>query len=382
MPGLFGIRFALLTSTSETVLLLLSLAYSGLLGAALQEPDTIDIPAPVSCEACRILLDSVVVLGDSTGGGIIDRSNEIAAGADFYYLVDRVVSDEIAVFRRDGTFHTSVGRRGEGPGEYRDIRALWVSPGDTLHVIDAGLLRRTVLSPAFEVVRTDRLPGRVLHYGYTGLGDGSSILAAIAPDSAGNLKFLHRISKYGEPLLSFGDFGGEASEASLGSTALVRIPVETKNGEVLVTHGNDFLLEAYREGGTLERVLRFMDREFLELVPAGDLTYAPWIQDLRVDEAGRLWVMMRIGDPKWETSVERITVGLHRRPGLKITDYDSYWDTVIEVIDLEKGETIVRRRFEKYLTRFLGTNEVIGGTFLDGITYRLPVYRLRMEEPR
>jgi hypothetical protein len=215
----------------------------------------------------------VVVLGDATGGGIVEETNEVAAGTEFFFLVHRVVSDEIRVFRRDGTFHTSVGRRGEGPGEYRDIRALWVSPGDTLHVIDAGLFRNTVLSPSLDVVRTERLPGKVLHYGYTGLRDGSSILAAIAPDSAGDLKLLHRISEDGDPLYSFGDFGGEASGKSLGPTALVRIPVETKNGEVLVTHGGDFFLEAYGGNGTLERLLRFQGREFLELVPAGDRTY-------------------------------------------------------------------------------------------------------------
>jgi hypothetical protein len=105
------------------------------------------------------------------------------------------------------------------------------------------------------------------------------------------------------------------------------------------------------------------------------------IQDLWVDDVGRLWVMMRVGDPQWETGAERVAVGLHRRPGLKITDYDSYWDTVVEVIDLQKGETIARRRFEKNLIKFLGAYEATGRTLFDGDTYRLPVYRLRLEEP-
>jgi hypothetical protein len=176
---------------------------------------------------------------------------------------------------------------------------------------------------------------------------------------------------------------GGQNESNTPPTALVRIPVETKDGSILVSHGNDFFLEAYGDEGTLESVLRFSDREFLELVPGEGLfpAYQPWIQDLWVDEADRLWVMMRVGDPDWEDGVERVGVGFGRRPSVEMVDYDSFWDTVIEVIDLEKGEAIARRRFEKNLIKFLGSNEATGRTLEEGGAIRLPIFRLRLEYP-
>lgn len=378
--GVFGL---LRSSWFVSLASILELTYPMPTSGAVQEPDTLDIPAAVACDGCRIHLDSVVVLGDETGEGFVDATNEVAAGRELFFVVHRVVSDGIKVFKRDGSFLATIGRQGDGPGEYRDIRALWVAPGDTLHVIDAGSLRRTLLSPGLEVVGTQRLPGRVRHYGYVGLRDGTAVLAAIAPDSVGQLRLLHRLSRDGTPLYSLGAPMGGQNESNTPPTALVRIPVETKDGSILVSHGNDFFLEAYGDEGTLESVLRFSDREFLELVPGEGLfpAYQPWIQDLWVDEADRLWVMMRVGDPDWEDGVERVGVGFGRRPSVEMVDYDSFWDTVIEVIDLEKGEAIARRRFEKNLIKFLGSNEATGRTLEEGGAIRLPIFRLRLEYP-
>ena len=46
-------------------------------------------------------------------------------------VLDRV-SAEIRIFDPDGRHVRSMGRRGEGPGEFRSAWKLWVLPGDTL----------------------------------------------------------------------------------------------------------------------------------------------------------------------------------------------------------------------------------------------------------
>ena len=62
-----------------------------------------------------------------------------------------------------------------------------------------------------------------------------------------------------------------------------------------------------------------------------------------------------------------------------MVDYNGFWDTVIEVIDLEAGRTIARERLDDNLIRFLGSHEVMGRTYLEGMTVRLPIYRLRLD---
>ena len=350
-------------------------------GLLAQKPDTVEIPAAVTCESCRILLDSLVVLGDESGDGFVDSTNEVAASTEHFFVVHRVISNDIRVFDRNGSFKTVLGRAGEGPGEYRNIKALWVSPGDTLHVVDASSVRRTMISPDLQVIRTDRVPGPVQYYGFLGLSDGSSILTAIAPDSLGELRLLHRLSPSGELRYSFGPPLNGSNPFNTPGPALVRIAAETKLGQTLISHGSEFLISMYGDNGALEKALRFPNREFLELVPGGGRFpgYLPWIQDLWVDDDGRLWVLMRVGDPGWEQGVERVGVGFGRRPSVKLTDYDAFWDTVIEVVDLEAGVTLARTRLEKNLIKFLGANRVTGRTYMENGTYRLPVLRLRLD---
>ena len=349
--------------------------------ASAQAPDTVRVPPGISCEDCRILLDSVAFLGDEAGNGFVDETNEVAASSEHFFVVHRVVSSDIRVFNRDGSFLRVLGRKGEGPGEYQNIKALWVSQRDTLHVIDEGLIRRTVVSPDLQVIRTERLPGRVLHHGYLGLKDGTAVLTAVAPDSTGGLRLLHRLSGPGQPLFSFGKPLNASDEINTVPSALVRITAETKSAEIVASHGSSFILEVYGNQGALERILDLSDRDFLELVPGDGRFpgYVPWIQDLWIDEEGKLWVLMRVGDPDWEQGVERVGVGFGRRPSVRMVDYDAFWDTVVEVVDLKAGVTIARRRFEKGLIKFLGRNEVTGWTNLENETFRLPVYRLSLQ---
>ena len=347
-----------------------------------QVSDTVQISAEVSCMDCRIVLEAMAVLGTENGEDFLHSSNEVAAGTRHFYVVNRLASTEIQVFSRDGNFLRTVGRIGEGPGEYKKIYHLWVSPGDTLHVIDASNSRRTLLTPDFETVEVARLPGRGRYHGYFGLSTGEAVLAAIAPDSAGDVRLLHRLDQSGSRSLSFGPPLGEADYSNTGPTVFARKFTETENGELLVVPGNEFVIESYSPTGTLTRVYEFTGREFLDLIPGGGVFpgYLPRIQDVWIDDEEYLWVMMRVGDVDWEEGVERVGVGFGRRPSVTLSDHNLFWDTVIEVVDLKRGRTVARERFETSLVRFLGNNEVVGMTYLEGMTIRLPFFRARIED--
>jgi len=63
-------------------------------------------------------------------------------------------SSELRFFGPDGKWMKSVGRHGDGPGEFRDLGWLDVGAGDTLRTYDWGLRRLSVFSPEGDFVRT------------------------------------------------------------------------------------------------------------------------------------------------------------------------------------------------------------------------------------
>ena len=63
-------------------------------------------------------------------------------------------SGEVRIFGADGRHLRSIGGHGEGPGELRVGRYIWVLPGDTLWVGDYRPWRYHVYASTGEFVRT------------------------------------------------------------------------------------------------------------------------------------------------------------------------------------------------------------------------------------
>ncbi len=67
-------------------------------------------------------------------------------------------SGELRIFEADGTHWKTRGGRGEGPGEFVQIRLLGATAADSVLLGDSGADRITVFDPEGEFVRTERLP--------------------------------------------------------------------------------------------------------------------------------------------------------------------------------------------------------------------------------
>ncbi|MGD2124007.1 MAG: hypothetical protein PVJ76_19810, partial [Gemmatimonadota bacterium] len=86
-------------------------------------------------------------------------------------------SREVRFYGADGALLIRQGRTGEGPGEYRQLSAVWSLPGDSVVVWDARLLRVTVLAPNGVVARETPIWGRLMATQVRGvLADGSLVL--------------------------------------------------------------------------------------------------------------------------------------------------------------------------------------------------------------
>ena len=135
--------------------------------------------APLSSDAtCTISEDPTLVIGDnehddnqwfSSIRGIARLSDGSIAVADRF-------AAEVRVYDRQGRHLRSMGRSGEGPGEFRDPYRLWVTSGDTLWAGDYRPWRYNVFTAEGELVRQVNLKpvylnssrgGGVLDNGFT-----------------------------------------------------------------------------------------------------------------------------------------------------------------------------------------------------------------------
>ena len=146
--------------TLAAVLFLLP-ALSAVAAPSLSAQEPVRVSSDVVCGECVITIDTVLTLGGLDGEGVeaIDITSAIAVDARERILITNLFHPRIYVFDMAGRFLRTVGRQGEGPGEYSVISHIAAGPR-YIHVFEfhSG---RTLLDHDFEFVRRDRFPGHV-----------------------------------------------------------------------------------------------------------------------------------------------------------------------------------------------------------------------------
>lgn len=94
-----------------------------------------------------------VVVAQGPGADFYDVSGVVRL-SDGRLVVADGGSSEVRYFAPDGTHLHSVGRRGEGPGEFALIQAVGPAGGDSVWVYDYGVQRVTILAPDGATART------------------------------------------------------------------------------------------------------------------------------------------------------------------------------------------------------------------------------------
>jgi len=127
----------------------------------------VDSPAQVEAEAAhRFDLSEVLVLGDdeSAPSEYLFSSPQYIrtdAGGRIYVAegrgVGRQAGTQVRVYSADGTFLQTLGRRGQGPGEFQSIQALALDTKGRLVVYDRRLRRFTRYAP-FEEINSFPVP--------------------------------------------------------------------------------------------------------------------------------------------------------------------------------------------------------------------------------
>lgn len=271
--------------------------------------------------------------GASPRPDAIGRECMVARTSEGAFLLSGVLGGgRIDVFDSNGVFLRTIGRGGSGPGEFGNIVRLVVGPGDTLFVMDDSNLRVQTLSPSGQFVRS--FPALARYRSFALLKSGE--LVFFRPPSQAQDQVYSIVDRLGSEVGRFG--------------ATTGVPLDLETGIVVPAPGGGMWTASYwkyelSRWTSLDSAERVLTREaswfppnapypadaFKSSLPPPALVHA-W-----EDSAGRLWTYVAMPDPRWKPG----------GPSRQSPDWYRYtFDTVVEVIDLERARLIASKRFD------------------------------------
>lgn len=185
-------------------------------------------------------------------------------------------SRQVRFFNPTGRFLFSSGRRGDAPGEYREIVGLGYGPGDSIWVFDYGNRRFTVLTGDGELARTLTLDPTLSNVSAVGrLADGSFVVrefwssagrgaAAIRLGLVRDLAAVARYAPDGAKMDTIGLFlGREIYVSTEDGRGVMSTPLfahvtsaAVHADKVFVGDQEFFEVGVYSADGTLRRIIR------------------------------------------------------------------------------------------------------------------------------
>lgn len=247
-------------------------------------------------------------------------------------------SGAVAIYDTVGRYLTSIGRSGQGPGEFTSVGAVGFGPGDSVVVVD-GLLTAHIFSPypRGRYVRTVRFERPV---GATVTEDG--FLAGVMATSAGPMppRLLAwdgtQRAQYGPPRR------GENPTHRMGAFAAVDAAF------VWSALRGEYTIELLGDDGAVHRQLT---RRVDWFPPDTSATAYPWIAPPRprihamVVHDGLLWVLIRRAHRDWETRRRGVAgpTGPARTQEIASIPIEALYEGVIEVLDPWTGRLIASR---------------------------------------
>lgn len=187
-------------------------------------------------------------------------------------------TSELRFYDRSGRHLRTVGRKGDGPGEFRAMETLDRSAGDTLHVYDYLLRRFTSIAPDGTLLGSTglraALEGAFLQP-LTRLPDGSWVATAqvfsgegetgVRRDSLTVLRLAPAVDSIADSIGRFPATEMYISRGGEGATrfvtfSLVPFGLSTRvvagGGRIFVGNPERYLIQVYRPDGALERSIR------------------------------------------------------------------------------------------------------------------------------
>ncbi len=306
------------------------------------------ITSDPSCRSCQIILRPIAVLGDS-----LDSSSPRPDAAGRECMVGRLSTGEyvvsglvgggrLNVYSPTGTLVRTIGRQGQGPGEFGERVRVVVGRGDTVFTMDDSNLRVQVLMPNGEYVRSFPSQGRVRNFALLNSGDLLLQKVLTRPEDP----VFHVVNASGAEIARF----GRPTQAELDLELSIASP-DRADG---FWTASVWKYEMQHWGGP-DSLRQTLVRN-VDWFPAGGAFVAgtyrtvpppPFLVHLWEDAYGRLWAYTLVPDPKWSP-------GRPMRPSPEW--FRATFDTKIEVIDLKNARLIATGGYDSRLGMVCSSN--------------------------
>jgi hypothetical protein len=334
---------------------------------ALVDAQTVIKPTS-TCPSCKITLKRVLTIPSDGSEKLGTPENVRRAPGGAWYVTSSETAHEITVFDSLGKFVRRMGRRGEGPGEFAYIRQL-VLRGDTIIVLDQQHNRITLLSPQGSVLRTIPVPFRPL---------------AILP-AAGDTLVVNGIRAtrdvVGEPYHLFVAQTPVRSFGYTGEVIRFDIPyigwreIASAHEGFWAAHVSRYELSHWTLQGNMTRHLRRDVSWFpplTEPVTGYGPTQPPPPRIVGIQQRRDGWLIVAGVVPArdFQRGLKRIRESAHG-DHFVIDDFQSVFDSIIEIIDPNAARAIATLRIDPYIIGFSDENHLAtwrmsgGNSFVD-----------------
>ena len=325
----------------------------------------VEIDDDIACPDCRIETGSPVVLAapEDRLWFSSDLPPRVARDRSGNYIAGSLLGDAlIAAFGPDGSYLSSLGRIGRGPGEFDSDYPLLidVGEGDTIYAFNPPHLH--TLAPRAEAA-LDKVSMPVLVIGaFVVLRDGIAVGAMLrTEDGITPVQILRR-----DGTISAG-IGAMPSEAAPGEPSLHRILARSNDHvDLWSAPVNRYHLSRYGLDG--EEKTR-IERDFSSFRPGVGFAFGapyqapirPGVSDILQDADGLLWVAVRQAPQSFTPLMPNAGRQIAEMPLPQGLDMNRFLNTTIEVLDPVAGELLARRDFDEYV-EFVRTAD--GGVFV------------------
>jgi hypothetical protein len=334
--------------------------------AAQAAAPTIRVSSDIACPSCRLQRTVTTTLRaprDSSfyvhGASTLSRDSR---GHMYVTPLDNLGT--LGAFDSAGRFTRVMGRKGNGPGEFRMAQWTRFASGDTLVVLDMMQNRLTVLSPLGVHVTDVKLPSFTLDFAV--LPNGRYVINSTIGTAAAIGNRLHIVNSLGTVMASFGDNGRAvrpgstrdvARRMAVGPRTLFSIPFNEYRIDEWSFEGSR-IRAIERDAAWFERYDDVPPGRFIERPPE------PLVRGLQVDSQGLIYVFVGVPDPNWRRAATSAgsrgraatgdTSGGARSASptptnLTPSDLERFYDTIVEVIDPLQGQLLVSARYDEIL---------------------------------
>jgi hypothetical protein len=334
-------------------------------GAPVARAQQLQSTGPDPACQCRIVLEHLTRLGSVDDTIAILNANVARDSKGRFYVAGILPYSGIGVFGPDGRHLATLGRRGDGPGEFRRIRSVHVVTGDTLLVHDDR--RMTVLDPDGAYVRSSEMPSGPRGFRFTPLAGGAFVLNNYFPTHRAFVLFDrdHRmVREFGRSLLNR-PLGDARDLTSYDPRALQFLLLDAGGGRlVAIQQHYRFLVQVWDTSGALVREFNrepsWFTRSTAEQHRAlGFASRYPVVLGAWSDVTQRrLWIVASVPDPQWNEPDCQLPAGVPRsREGsgclpIPLSKRPRAWDSVVEVLDADTGRPLISQRFDAVVDAF------------------------------